>query len=105
RAQHAHSVRQFFRVAGEVLRDLWSGIESQNKRLIAIRPDDLIQEFNGCLLLEAEAVPNRIAGVNQQPDAQRQVGLSAESANTLWRLLIIENSEVVLLQVFHEVVV
>ena len=68
-----------------------------------LRPDDLVQELDGRFLLELEAVAHRVAGVDEQSDAQRQVGFLAERADRLRGLAVVENSEIVLREVFYEV--
>ena len=103
RPQHAHPVRECLGVVGEVLRDFGRRVETDDERLVALRPDDLVQELDGRFLFELEAVTHRVAGINQQADAQRQVGLPAEGADALCRLVVVEHPKVALGKVFDEV--
>src|ERR1035441_2440095 len=88
---------------GEVLRHLRRSVEADDKRQVEPRPDDLVQELDGCFLLELEAIAHRIAGVDEQSHAQRQVSLPAKRADALRRLAVVKNSEIVLRKVFYEV--
>ncbi len=83
RPQHAHAVRQRFGVVGHVLGDFGRGIKADDEGLVGGALNNLVQELDSCFLLELKAVAHRIAGVDEQADAQRQVGLAPERARTL----------------------
>ena len=53
--QAAYALREQLRIAGEFLRDLKAGIETQHERLIVLGPDGLVHELNRGFLLELEA--------------------------------------------------
>ena len=60
-----------------------------------------VDELDGGFLLEAEAVADAVAGIDQDAEAQRQVALGGELHDGL-RLLVFEDLEVVLGQVGDE---
>src|SRR5215469_6875222 len=60
-----------------------------------------IDEFDGRLLLEAEAVANAVAGIDQDGETQRQIGFGGEFLNRLCPLAF-ENFEIALVQVSDE---
>ena len=62
-----------------------------------------MQKFHGRVLLEAEAVANRITRVNQQPHPQRQSGFALKRLNSNRRLALVEQPYVFLLQILDEV--
>ena len=67
--------------------------------------NDLVQELNRGLLLKAESVANRVAGIYQQSYAQRKICLGSKIANIGWRFAVVENAKVGFLQILHVVVV
>ena len=67
-----------FLVAGEIL-DEQDRIGETDHESKIIRPsDDLLHEIGGGFLLELEASLNGCAGVDDEAEAQRQLGLVAE---------------------------
>ena len=104
RAQHAYAVGELFRAVGEVLGHLGRGVESNHEGLIVLWPDNLVQELDRSFLLELEAVAHRVAGINEQADAERQIGLPAERMNAERRLDCRRYVEIVLRQVLHKVI-
>src|SRR5581483_2496707 len=98
-AQGVHSIGEQFGIVGKVLGNFWSRVETDHERFVVARPDDLVHELDGGFLFEPETVTNRVAGVDQEPNLQRQVCFSAEAANLAGRLVVVHYPEVVLLQV------
>ena len=98
-AEFAHAMRQFFRVVGEILSDLRRHIETNHHGLIVATANDLVQELNGRLLLELKPVAHRVAGVDEQSDLQWQIRLGTKAANFSWRLIVVGDAEVVLLEI------
>ena len=101
RPEGANSARERFRVVGEILGDFRSDIETDDERLVVSGPHRLVQELDGRFLLELEAVAHRVAGIDQQPDLKRQIGLAVKASDLLGRLAIVEDREVALRQVLH----
>ena len=91
-----NSARERFRVVGEVLGDFRGDIETDDESLVVAGPYRLVEKLNGRFLLELETVPHGVAGIDQQPDLQRQVGLVVEAANLLNRLAVIDHGEIAL---------
>ena len=52
-------------------------------------------------MLELEAVTHRVAGIDQKPHLQRQIGFIVEAADLCRRLAIINHIEVALLQILY----
>src|SRR5664279_1923293 len=102
RTQHAHTLGKRFGAVGESLGDFGGGVKAHHEGLIVLGADDLVEELDRGILLELEAVANRVAGIDQQPHAQRQVGFAAEGADRDRRLVVIEHAEVILLEVVDE---
>ena len=98
RPQHAHADRKMFGAVGEILGHFGSGVEADHECLVIARANDGIQKFDGCFLLELEAVAHRVARVDQQSNLQRQIGFTAEAAQ-FGRLLVVDDLEVVFLQI------
>ena len=101
RTQHANAVRQAARVIREVLRYLRERIKAEHKRLVGDGTDNLAQKLNCRVLLEAEAVADGTAGIDQQTHPQGQVGLTAEAGNG-GGLTVVQNLYVVAPQVLYE---
>src|SRR5580704_350134 len=99
RTQLAHSLSEHLSLVGEVLRDFGCRVKAHHKRLIVTRTHGLIQKFNRRLLLELEAVANRVASIYEKPDLQRQVRLGVETANFLRRLVVVDHVKIALLQI------
>src|ERR1700733_9844617 len=67
----------FFQVAdivGQIRHQLGRGIEAHDHGLVVLWPDSAVDEGGGRFLLEMETVANAVAGVDQDRQAQRQVG-------------------------------
>ncbi len=94
-----HTVCQQFRVIGEILCDFRGYIEAHDEGVILLRVDRLVKKFDSGFLLELEAVAHRVAGIDEQSDLQRQIGFRVEAANFLWRLIVVDDAEVSLLQI------
>ena len=54
--------------------------------------DDLLEEAGGGLLLEAEAALNGGAGIDDETQAERQLGLIAQREHRRGRLMIVTES-------------
>ena len=80
--QFVHSARQQLGIVGEILRNLGRHVKAHHKRLVVARTNRLVQKLDRRFLLELEAVAHRIAGIDQQPDLQRQVGFGVESCES-----------------------
>ena len=62
----------------------------------------MLQKSDGSVLLKLKAPSHRTAGVNQQSHLQRKIGLLGKIHNLLRRLVIIQEAEVILAQITHE---
>ena len=103
RPQGANSARERFGVVGEILGDFRSDIETHDERFVIPRPDRLVQKLDGRFLLELEAVAHRVAGIDQQSDLQRQLGLVVKAANLVGWPAVVDDREIALGQVLHVV--
>ena len=83
RTQGSNASRKLLGVVGEILRDFRGSVEPDHKRPVVARTHRLIQKFNRRFLLEPEPVAHRVAGIDQQPDLQREVGLAVKAANLI----------------------
>ena len=73
-------VAQPVHVAGEILDHLGLVVHGHQEGLILVAPDDVEKKIDGRLLLELQSLANAVGGIQQQADAQRQIGLPAEEA-------------------------
>src|SRR5579884_2445082 len=105
RTDDPDSLGQLVQVVGEILGQVPDFIKGQNKGLISLGPDNLVEKRNRRVLLKQEAVADGVAGVNQQAHAQRQIGLCGKIQNLAGRTVVVQNLELVLLQVPDELVV
>ena len=69
------------------------------------RQRDVLKKQHRCLLLEIKAAVHRTAGVYQQSELYRQVRFALEVHNRLWRFVIIQNTEILFVQIAHELAV
>ena len=92
-------MRELFGVVGEILRDFRSDVKTHDKRLIVVRTNGLVQKLDGRFLFELEAVAHGVAGVDEQADLQRQIGFGVEAANFLRRLVVVDDTEIALLEI------
>jgi hypothetical protein len=99
RPQLMNTVCQRLGVVREILGDLGSGIKANHECAVIFRPNRLIEEFDGRLLFELEAIAHRIAGIDQQAHAQGQVCFAVKAANFFDRLAIVHYLKVALLEV------
>ena len=90
RPEGSNPARKRFGVIGEVLGDFRSDIETDDERFVIAGPDRLVEKLNGRFLLELETVADRVAGIDQQSDLQRQIGLVVKAANLLGRLAVVD---------------
>src|SRR5439155_534535 len=89
--QHAHAVGEASGVVSEILRDLGGGVEADDEGLVITWADDLVQKLDSGLLLELKAVANGVAGIDEQANPQREVGLAAEIHDGFWRLIVVQD--------------
>ena len=99
RTQSPDSARERFRVVGEVLGHFRGDIETDDERFVIAGPDRLVEKLNRRFLLELETVPDGVAGIDQQPDLQRQIRFIMKAANLLGRLAVIDYRKIALRQV------
>ena len=104
-SQRPYPLRQTLCTVCEVLSHFQAAIEAQHEGFIKMRSKCLVQKFNRRLLLELETLTDRAAGVNQQADLKRQIGLPPETVHLLNGLLVIYDFEVALSKVLHVFVV
>ncbi len=65
-------------VVGQVGDQFGGGIEADDQGFILARAHHAVDECDGGFLLEAETLANAVAGVDQDRQAQRQIGFSGE---------------------------
>ena len=88
-------------VVGEIGHQFGRRIETHNHGSVVLGPDGAVDERGGGFLLEMKTVANAVAGVDQDSQAQRQVGFSREFDDGL-RLLAFEDLEIVLGEIGDE---
>ena len=91
--QIANGFGERSRVVRQVGYKLRAGIEADHHGLV-LRTHHAVDEFNRRFLLEPEAIANAVAAVDQNGEAQGQVGFRGE-LDDLLRLLVLEDVEVV----------
>ena len=69
------------------------GVKADHHGLVLPWPDDAVNEFDGGFLLEFEPVANAVAGIDQDGNAERQIGLGRELLYHLG-LLVLGDGEV-----------
>ena len=77
------AVCSFSRVVDQVGYQLRLSIEAHHHGLVVPGADTVCDELDGGLLLESEALPNAVAGIDQDGQAQRKVGFGGELQNGL----------------------
>ena len=85
-------------ISREILDDLRPIVERHQKSLIFSATQCVKQEIDGGVLLEFQAFPNAVGGVQHHADAQRKVGRLAERSNFLLRA-VVEHFEIFLIQI------
>src|SRR5712691_9947060 len=70
-------------IPAEILDDLGTIVECHQKRLIFSTPQSVEKKIDRRILLELQAVPNAVRGVQHHADAERQIGRLAERNNFL----------------------
>ena len=100
--QIPHSGFQQVNVVGELLRDLAVSAETHDKSFVEIRPQGVLQEADRGFLFEIEAAVHRAAGIHQQSQLQRQISFAPEIHNRLRRLVVVQDGEIALVQIAHE---
>ena len=76
-------------IVREALHHLAMAVEGDDKSLIEIRPDGVLQKTNCRILFEVEPSTHRSAGINQEPKLDGKVSLPPEIHNRLRRLMIV----------------
>src|SRR5262249_54496023 len=101
RTQTANGLRQLLGVVVQVRNQFGRRIKAHYHGLILPRPDDAVDELDRGFLFELEPVANAVAGIDQNGDAQRQIGLGREFLNHLW-LFVFRDGEILSAQVGDE---
>jgi len=99
RAEGPNPARERFRIVGKVLGDFRGDIETDHEGFVITGPDRLVEKLNRRFLLELETVADGVAGIDQQPDLQRQIGFIVKAANLVGRFAVIDDREIALRQV------
>ena len=89
-------------IAGVILDNFGFVIEGHQKSHVFVPADYTVEEINRGVLFEREAGPDAIGGVEQHPDAQRQVGFAPKEPDVL-RRVVLENLEVALFEIGDEI--
>ena len=92
---------QLFGIVDEVGHQFSRSVEAHHHGLVVAVVDDALDERDRGLLLELEAFADAVAGIDQDAEAQGQVGFGGELRDGLG-LLVFEHLEVVLRQVGDE---
>src|SRR6267378_122937 len=96
-ANLADGVGKFFGIIRKILKEVHTGIEADDERLVFSSPERGIEEFDRGFLLESQLVPDTTARVHQKRNRQWKVGFAAEIRDGLY-FLVFKNLEVVFLQ-------
>src|SRR5204862_6056364 len=94
--------RQQAHIIGEILHDLVVTVKSHDERMVIMRTNGVLKKSDRGILLELEARMDRPAGIDEQAHLQRKIGLLLEINNFLWRLVIVEKAEIILVQIANE---
>src|SRR5579863_2458478 len=78
----------------EILRDGSFTVEPGDEAQIRRAVENSLEEPRCRALFERESILNRATGVDQQPQAQRKLGLGNELQHTLWWLVVIADLDV-----------
>ena len=97
----ANGSGQLLGIVHQIGHQLGRGVEADHHGLVLPRTQDAIDELHRSFLLELEAVANAVAGVDQDRDAQRQIGLGRELLNHL-RLLVFGDGKIVFSEIGDE---
>ena len=90
--------RQLIDVVRVVLQELGFHVEGNRKRLVLLRAQCLAQEIDRRFLLKVQALANAVAGIDKNPDAKGQIGLTAEESDFL-RLPVLQETKIFLCKV------
>lgn len=93
---------EFAEVVGPALHEVWSDVEAFDEGLVRRGAEDLQEEAVDGLLLELEALADGVAGVDEDAQAQRELGLLGEAVDLSGRAMIVEEGEVAFLEIFDE---
>ena len=77
-------------------------VESHYKRLVETSTNDVLQESNCRLLFKVESAVHGTTHIEEQSHFDWQVCFALEIQDALWRFVVIQNREVGLIQVSHE---
>jgi hypothetical protein len=101
RAQAADGRLQLLGIVDEVRHQLGRSIEAHHHGFVVAEADHAVDERIGRFLLELETLPDAVAGIDQDAEAQGKVGFGRELRDGLGAL-VFEHLKVVLHQVGDE---
>src|SRR5580692_7150753 len=90
------------RIISEVLHHLTMPVKAYDEGLIKIWAHGALQETDGGVLFEVKAPAHGTAGIDQKSKLNGQIGLAAKIYNGLRGLMVVEDREVFLVEVTHE---
>src|SRR5262249_32618911 len=99
RLQQVNANRKLLDVVGKVLCDPWTYIKANDKRLVILLPESLVEKRDGRFLFKREAFTHRLTGIYEQSDLHGKIRLAAEAEDLFGRLTIIQNLKILLFQV------
>ena len=79
---------QQIEIAGESLLHLGVRVEGHQKGHVLAGAEDVIEEIEGRLLLELEPRVDAVGGIEQETDAERQIGFAAEELDLLGDVVV-----------------
>ena len=94
----ADGLLELVEIVGEILGDFGLIVEGHDEGLVSSVMDDVVEKIHGGVLLELEALANAVGGVEQQADAQGDIGLASEELDGL-RDAVVKDAEIFLLQI------
>src|SRR5690349_3652799 len=101
-AQGSDATGYFRNVIGEILGQIARAVEAHHEGFIESATQYMLHKTGGRVLFEIEARMNRATDVNQQAHLQWQIGLAMEIYDGLHRLMIIEETKIILCKVANE---
>ena len=100
-AEATHGSGEFLRIVDQVGHELGRGVEAHDHGFVLARADHAGDEVDGGLLLEAEAVADAVAGIDQDGNAERQITFRGELLDGL-RPLVLDHLEIVFGEIGNE---
>ncbi len=89
-------------LVGEILRQVALFVEPNDEGAVVAGTNDVLQKSGGGFFFKSEAALHGAAHVHEQTQFDGQVGFAAEVEDRLYRLVIVENGEIVLVQIADE---